>query len=146
MKNDCVILKKKEYDKLVEKANANEPDYIRLNIVVTNFNRRLTDIPDSYIIGELQTSLPLSGGLQSQILNIKNTLEKKINKNLEYWEDRVIRKRKHEENTDFRLFEQHITNDLEEIIREVPIWSLRKEITGIWRKLVLSKYYEYENT
>jgi len=138
MKNDCVILKKKEYEDLVAKANGNKPDYVNVYInVVANetIGSRLT-------LDSVTFSLNLGSSLRSQILSIRDQLEQRIQRNLDYWGDRIIRKRKHEENTDFRLFEQHITNDLEEIIREVPIWSLRKEITGIWRKLVLSKYYE----
>ena len=138
MKNDCIILKKKEYEDLVAKANGNKPDYINIHInVVANetIESRLT-------LDSVTFSLNLGSSLRSQILSIRDQLEQRIQRNLDYWGDRIIRKRKHEENTELRLFEQHITNDLEEIIREVPIWSLRKEITGIWRKLVLSKYYE----
>ena len=138
MKNDCIILKKKEYEDLVAKANGNKPDYVNVRItVVAN-----ETIESRFTLDSLTSSLNLGASLKSQILSIRDQLEQRIQRNLDYWGDRIIRKRKHEENTDFRLFEQHITNDLEEIIREVPIWSLRKEITGIWRKLVLSKYYE----
>ena len=138
MKNDCVILKKKEYEDLVAKANGNKPDYINIHINVVANETIESRLP----IDSVTFSLNLGSSLRSQILSIRDQLEQRIQRNLDYWGDRIIRKRKHEENTDFRLFEQHITNDLEEIIREVPIWSLRKEITGIWRKLVLSKYYE----
>lgn len=138
MKNDCIILKKKEYEDLVAEANGNKPDYINIHInVVANetIESRLT-------LDSVTFSLNLGGSLKSQILSIRDQLEQRIQKNLDYWGDRIIRKRKHEENTELRLFERHITNDLEEIIREVPIWSLRKEITRIWSKLVLSKYFE----
>ena len=138
MKNDCVILKKKEYEDLVAKANGNKPDYINIHINVVANETIESRLP----IDSVTFSLNLGSSLRSQILSIRDQLEQRIQRNLDYWGDRIIRKRKHEENTDFRIFEQHITNDLEEIIREVPIWSLRKEITGIWRKLVLSKYYE----
>ena len=138
MKNDCIILKKKEYEDLVAKANGNKPDYINIHINVVANETIESRLP----IDSVTFSLNLGSSLRSQILSIRDQLEQRIQRNLDYWGDRIIRKRKHEENTELRLFEQHITNDLEEIIREVPIWSLRKEITGIWRKLVLSKYYE----
>jgi hypothetical protein len=138
MKNDCVILKKKEYEDLVAKANGNKPDYVNVRItVVAN-----ETIESRFTLDSLTSSLNLGASLKSQILSIRDQLEQRIQRNLDYWGDRIIRKRKHEENTELRLFEQHITNDLEEIIREVPIWSLRKEITRIWSKLVLSKYFE----
>ena len=138
MKNDCVILKKKEYEDLVAKANGNKPDYVNVRItVVAN-----ETIESRFTLDSLTSSLNLGASLRSQILSIRDQLEQRIQRNLDYWGDRIIRKRKHEENTELRLFEQHITNDLEEIIREVPIWSLRKEITRIWSKLVLSKYFE----
>lgn len=138
MKNDCVILKKKEYEDLVAKANGNKPDYINIHINVVANETIESRLP----IDSVTFSLNLGGSLRSQILSIRDQLEQRIQRNLDYWGDRIIRKRKHEENTELRLFEQHITNDLEEIIREVPIWSLRKEITRIWSKLVLSKYFE----
>ena len=138
MKNDCIILKKKEYEDLVAKANGNKPDYINIHINVVANETIESRLP----IDSVTFSLNLGSSLRSQILSIRDQLEQRIQRNLDYWGDRIIRKRKHEENTELRLFEQHITNDLEEIIREVPIWSLRKEITRIWSKLVLSKYFE----
>lgn len=135
MKNDCVILKKKEYEDLVAKANGNKPDYINVYItVVANeaIESRLT-------LDSLTFSLNLGYSLISQILSIKDQLEQRIQKNLEYWESRLMRRESAKMRNYKIIMQQKIMIDLDDLLHKWPLRNALKE----WQKIIQDeKYFE----
>jgi hypothetical protein len=50
--NGCVILKKKEYNDLMKKANCNKPDYINVELTLDDFDSPLIKVDSSIVLGE----------------------------------------------------------------------------------------------
>jgi len=95
LNNDkCIILKRKEYDELLEKANSKKPDYIEINLGSGYFYNSINL--------NISENLELSTKLRNQILNIlklhKNNLIKIINDN----NNKILK----EENYFISLFEK----------------------------------------
>ena len=135
MKNDCIILKKKEYEDLVAKANGNKPDYINIYIrVVAN-----ETIEHRVALDSFTSSLILGGSLKSQIFSIRDQLEERIQKNLEFWEDRLMRKESSKMQNFRKNMHHKIMIDLENLLHKWPLRNALKE----WQKIVQDdKYFE----
>ena len=135
MKNDCIILKKKEYEDLVAKANGNKPDYVNVYInVVANetIGSRLT-------LDRLTFSLNLGGSLKSQIFSIRDQLEERLQRNLCYWEDRLMCKESSKMQNFKKSMHQKIMIDLENLLHKWPLRNALKE----WQEIVQNdKYFE----
>jgi len=67
--NNCILLKKKEYEDLKAKALANKPDYIRIELGTVN--------PYGSAI---MSNLDLSNKLRDQILQLRHLIRVEINK------------------------------------------------------------------
>lgn len=140
MKNDCIILKKKEYEDLVAKANENKPDYIKVIITV----KAMASVPRNIDLLLLDTSLNFSAGIQNQILAIKNNLEYKFDNLLEDWEERSKRRESYSTDTKIAqtksIIRNKIINDLEDLLHK---WPLRNALKEKWQEIVLNdKYFE----
>ena len=64
----CIILKKKEYKELLEKASDNKPDYIDICLYASRYDDRVV------------SSLDFSNKLNSQIRRLVKSLENKMRK------------------------------------------------------------------
>ena len=135
MKNDCVILKKKEYEDLVAKANGNKPDYINIHINVVANETIESRLP----IDSVTFSLNLGSSLRSQIFSIRDQLEERLQRNLCYWEDRLMRKESSKMQNFKKSMHQKIMIDLENLLHKWPLRNALKE----WQEIVQDdKYFE----
>ena len=135
MKNDCVILKKKEYEDLVAKANGNKPDYIKVIINV----KTMGSMPKNIDLLLLDTSLNFSEGIQNQILTIKRNLEYKFDNLLETWEERQNKRISWDtiskvSETEKRI-KHKIVNDLEDLLI-TPFWAVKSMLRRKWQEIV----------
>jgi hypothetical protein len=89
----CILLKKKEYDELIEKANSKKPDYIKLDLGGFFYNGGNINVSEN---------LELSTKLKNQILNILKLYRNKLNKIINDNNNKILK----EENYFISLFEK----------------------------------------
>ena len=76
---NCILLKRKEYDELVKKAESKKPDTIRIEYFWYNA---------SYS-ANISSTIDLSKGLKSQILSIDEKIIERIEKQIQDREQKI---------------------------------------------------------
>lgn len=146
MENDCVIIKRKEYEELKALAESKKPDEIWITFAIRP-SREFESFP-MVVVDQQKMNTKIEGKLIWQIRNIIENLSIKFDKKLSERENFWINHRLPEMiSQEQEKTKTHIRNlivtDLEDLIQTIPFWALRNELTKMWKEILLNnKYFE----
>lgn len=146
MKNDCVIIKRKEYEELKALAESKKPDEIWITFTIRP-SREFESFP-MVVVDQQKMSTKIEGKLiwqvRSIIENLSIKFDKKLSERENFWIDHrlpeMISQEQEKTKTHIRNL---IVTDLEDLIQTIPFWALRNELTKMWKEILLNnKYFE----
>ena len=146
MENDCVIIKRKEYEELKALAESKKPDEIWITFAIRP-SREFESFP-MVVVDQQKMSTKIEGKLIWQIRSIIENLSIKFDKTLSerenFWIDHRLPKMINQEREKIKThIRNEITTDLEDLIQTVPFWALRSELTKMGKEILLNnKYFE----